>query len=454
MNGPLTRTPYPVPRKNLHIATFGCQMNDRDSEIMAQLLADDYQTTDDPGKADTVIVNTCSIRAKAEQKAFSLLGALRKYKKIKPEMVIVASGCVAQQDGRKIFSRMNHVDLVIGPQSIYRLPELLKQTKEKRKKTTSTEFIKSFTIPPFLPTIKNGLPHKRFVTIMQGCNNYCTYCIVPYVRGREISRAAEDIVAEVRHLVDHGIKEITLLGQNVNSYGNDQKGKLPNFAELLRQVAVIKGVERLRFTTSNPKDLSDELIDCFVDLDNLCSHFHLPVQSGSNQVLKRMNRKYSIESYLERVEKLRRARPDIALTTDMIVGFPGESDDDFAVTMNLLETVRFHASFSFIYSSRPPARSCEFTDTITDEIKSRRLACYQARQKEITMERHQEYVGRIMEVMVEGESRNRDGQWCGRTTTNHIVNFNSPERLAPGRMLEVKITEACFNSLRAVRVVD
>jgi tRNA-2-methylthio-N6-dimethylallyladenosine synthase len=427
-------------------------MNDRDSEIMTQLLADNHRITNDPAAADTVIVNTCSIRAKAEQKAFSLLGALRKYKKTKPEMVIVASGCVAQQEGKKIFSRMNHVDLVIGPQYIYKLPGLINQVKNKRKKIVAIEFTKSFTIPPFLPTIKNGLPHKRFVTIMQGCNNYCTYCIVPYVRGREISRAAEDIIAEVRHLAAHGIREITLLGQNVNSYGNDRKGELPDFARLLRQVSTIKGVERLRFTTSNPKDLSDELIACFADLDNLCAHFHLPVQSGSNRILQRMNRKYSIESYLERVEKLHRARPDIALTTDIIVGFPGESDDDFTATMNLLETVRFHGSFSFIYSSRPPARSCEFTDTIADEIKSRRLARYQARQKEITMERHEEYVGRIMEIMVEGESRNRAGQWCGRTTTNHIINFDSPKSLVPGQIFTVKITEACFNSLRGILV--
>ncbi len=435
---------------NLYIATFGCQMNDRDSEIMAQLLAEDHQATAELAEADTVIVNTCSIRAKAEQKAFSLLGALRKYKKTKPEMIIAATGCVAQQDGGKIFSRMGHVDLIIGPQSIYQLPELINEVKENRKKIASTEFSQSFAIPPFLPTTESGLPHKRFVTIMQGCNNFCTYCIVPYVRGREISRSDADIIAEVKHLVRHGIKEVTLLGQNVNSYGNDQPGKLPNFAGLLRQVAAIKGVERLRFTTSNPKDLSDELIACFVDLDNLCSHFHLPVQSGSNRILKRMNRKYTIETYLAQVEKLRRARADIALTTDIIVGFPGESDEDFAATMRLLETVRYHGSFSFIYSSRPPARSCEFTDTVNAEIKNARLARYQARQKEITMERHQEYIGLVMEIMVEGESRNRAGQWCGRTTTNHIVNFDSQEKLAPGRMLKVKITQACFNSLRGV----
>ena len=425
-------------------------MNDRDSEIMAQLLADDYRPTTDLDEADAVIVNTCSIRAKAEQKAFSLLGALRRHKKARPEMIIAATGCVAQQDGKKIFSRMNHVDLVIGPQSIYRLPELIRQVAAGRKKIASTELSRSFVIPPFLPEVKNGLPHKRFVTIMQGCNNFCTYCIVPFVRGREISRSPDDIIAEVEHLTGHGIKEITLLGQNVNSYGNDQQGKLPNFAQLLRQVAAIRGVERLRFTTSNPKDLSDELIACFAELDNLCSHFHLPVQSGSDKILKRMNRKYTIETYLAQVEKLKQARPDLVLTTDIIVGFPGEKDEDFTATMNLLESLRFHGSFSFIYSSRPPARSCEYTDTVDDETKSARLARYQARQKEITLERHQEYVGRVMEIMVEGESRNRAGQWCGRTTGNHIVNFAAAGNLAPGQMHKVKITEACFNSLRGV----
>ena len=439
--------------KKLYIATFGCQMNDRDTEIMAQLLGQSYAKTTELAEADAVIVNTCSIREKAEQKAFSLLGVLRKYKKKKPQMIIAATGCVAQQDGRKMISRMNHIDLVVGPQNIYQLPLLFDKIRKTRKTTVATDLSPSFSIPPFLPTMDCGLPHKRFVTIMQGCNNFCTYCIVPYVRGRELSRSQEDILAEVRHLISHGVKEITLLGQNVNSYGNDQESsQRTSFSDLLRSVAGIRGVERLRFTTSNPKDLSDDLIRCFVDLDNLCSHFHLPVQSGSNSILQRMNRKYTIETYLDRVDKLKEARPDIALTTDIIVGFPGERNEDFQATMDLLEMVRYHGSFSFIYSSRPPAKSCEFEDTFSQEVKKERLAIYQARQKEITMERNREYVGQTMELMVEGESRNAEGQWSGRTSTHHIVNFTCGKPLVPGRMLMVRIDEACYNSLRGTLV--
>lgn len=438
-------------KKHLYIETFGCQMNERDSEIMAQLLAgESYALTSDPAEADAIIVNTCSIREKAEQKAYSLLGALRRRKEENPDLIIAATGCVAQQEGKKMLSRMPHVDLVIGPQNIYRLPALFEETAGNRAKgLVLTDLKKSFVIPPFLPSLDRGLPHKRFVTIMQGCNNFCTYCIVPYTRGREVSRDPGEILAEVSHLAAGGVREVTLLGQNVNSYGNDHPPeKRTGFAELLRQVARIEGIERIRFTTSNPKDLSEELMRRFADTEKLCAHFHLPVQSGSNRVLKRMNRKYTIEAYLDKVERLRGHCRKIALTTDIIVGFPGETEEDFQATMELLEMVRFHGAFSFKYSSRPPAKSCEFAETVDEDEKAARLATLQQRQKDITMERNREYIGRTMELMVEGESRAARGQWAGRSRYNQTVNFDCDTPLLPGQLVRVVIEEACFNSLR------
>jgi tRNA-2-methylthio-N6-dimethylallyladenosine synthase len=436
-------------KKLLYIETFGCQMNDRDSEIMRQLLAKVYEPTDVIHAADAIIVNTCSIRDKAEQKAYSLLGALRKRKRDNPELIIAATGCVAQQEGAKMLSRMPHVDLVVGPQNIYQLPELFVKTQQQRKGIVATDMAKSFHIPPFLPSLKQGQPYKRFVTIMQGCNNFCTYCIVPFTRGREISRKPEDILAEVSHLAAGGVKEVTLLGQNVNSYGNDYPaGSRTSFASLLPQVTEIKGIERVRFTTSNPKDLSEELMQCFTDLKKLCPHFHLPVQSGSNAILKCMNRKYTIEHYLSKVEKLRSYCPEIALTTDIIVGFPGETDEDFQATMDLVEKIRYHSAFSFKYSNRPPAKSCQFTDSVSREEKELRLARLQELLQQITQERNSEYIGRRMELMVEGQSKAADGQWAGRSGTNQIVNFQSHVALVPGQLVQAVIQEACLHSLR------
>ncbi len=434
---------------NFYIETFGCQMNEKDSDLMDQLMREsNFLPTADIGAADILIINTCSIRAKAEQKVYSLLGSLRHRKREDSRFRIAVTGCLAQQEGRKMIARMPHVDVVIGPQSIYDLPRLLKEAEKNRRSVTATDLSTDFTIPSVLPDLKNGSPHKRFVTIMQGCNNYCTYCIVPYTRGRESSRQVEDIMKEARHLVELGVKEITLLGQNVNSYGNDQPvANRTSFPELLRQVARIEGLRRLRFTTSNPKDLSPALMTCFKDLDNLCSHFHLPVQSGSDKILQKMNRKYTVESYLDKVAGLREARSGLALTTDLIVGFPGETEKDFQKTMDLLQSVQFHSAFSFKYSSRPPARSCSFQDDIGEEEKSRRLSILQERQKEITLKRNQEYVGSIMNVMVEGPSRSSD-ETSGRTDSNHIVNFPCPRKLEPGEIIPVKITRACFNTLR------
>ncbi|UCD65393.1 MAG: tRNA (N6-isopentenyl adenosine(37)-C2)-methylthiotransferase MiaB [Deltaproteobacteria bacterium] len=451
--------------KKAYIETFGCQMNERDSEIMGQMLSNvDFGPTEDIRQADVIVINTCSIREKAEQKVYSLLGRLKKLKEKKPSLIISVAGCVAQQEGKKLQSRMPQVDIVLGPQQIYRLPELIRQAAGKGKPQMAIELSPSFEIPryePPSPAIQLGTdkqkeithPFKKFVTIMQGCNNFCTYCVVPYTRGRETSRPPEDIIDEITNLTEKGVKEITLLGQNVNSYGKGPGGSLKyiSFPELLKEVAKIEAIKRLRFTTSHAKDLSNELIDCFGDIEKLCPHFHLPVQSGSNRILQKMNRKYTIENYLDRVAALRNVRPDIALTTDIIVGFPGETDEDFQATMRLLETVRYQGAFSFKYSDRPQAKSVSFADKVDEETKSARLSHLQNRQNEISLHRNREYEGTIQTVMVEGESKNADGQWSGRTVSNIIVNFNGPA-LDCGQEVEVKISEGLLHSLRGLLV--
>jgi tRNA-2-methylthio-N6-dimethylallyladenosine synthase len=451
--------------KKSYIETFGCQMNERDSEIMGQMLSNaDYLPTQDIKQADVIVINTCSIRDKAEQKVYSLLGRLKKLKEKKPSLVISVAGCVAQQEGKRLQARMPQIDIVLGPQHIYQLPELVDKAVEKGKRQMAVELSPTFEIPRYIPPSpakqpkKNrhnttAKPFKKFITIMQGCNNFCTYCVVPYTRGRETSRRPEDIIAEITTLADQGIKEVTLLGQNVNSYGKAHNGSLQyiTFPELLEKVAKIKNIERLRFTTSNPKDISSELIECFAEIENLCPHFHLPVQSGSNHILKRMNRKYSIEEYLAKIASLRRSRPDIALTTDIIVGFPGETDDDFEATMDLLDTVRYHGAYSFKYSDRPQAKSLAFGDKLDEKIKSKRLKILQDKQNSISLQENKKYEGSIQAVMVEGESKNGDGQWSGRTPGNIIVNFHGPA-LSPGQVVEVKITEGLLHSLRGILI--
>ncbi len=474
-------------KRKVFIKTFGCQMNERDSEIMEQLLATcGYVAVADMKDADLVLLNTCSIRAKAEQKVFSLLGQLRKQKARRPDLCIGVAGCVAQQEGAQIFKRMDHVDLVIGTQQLYQLPEMLQrlQTGESSREL-SCNLERSFTIPPFQKLLFNkdrptahspALPkdkpaqldqidqpqqisHKktdgisRFVTIMQGCNNYCSYCVVPHTRGREVSRRVDDILEEVTLLASQGVKEVTLLGQNVNSYGctNPVADTATGFADLLFMVSRIPGISRIRFTSSNPQDISKDLMQCFKDIDTLCPHFHLPAQSGSNRVLKKMRRKYTRELYLEKVNELRSFCPEIAISTDIIVGFPGETEQDFEETMDLLEAVRFHGSFSFKYSDRPKTRSAEFPDKVDEEIKSARLQRFQKRQDQISLERNQELVGLSLDVMVE---QNNNGEIKSRTGSNHIVHFSSPLPVNPGEIIKVRITHAGKHSLKGTLLSD
>ncbi len=440
------------------IKTFGCQMNERDSEIISQSLAqNDYVETSNIDTADLIILNTCSIRAKAEQKVMSLLGYLRKNKKRNPELKICVAGCVAQQAGESIIDRMPHVNLVVGTQHIYDIPRLLANSNSKIRVATSLS--ESYTIPRLIPNYDNekkyhdeeldeGNSFRKFVTIMQGCNNYCTYCVVPYTRGREVSRKVNDILDEVNVLVSSGVKEITLLGQNVNSYGLtntvSENSSPYSFADLLRKVSEVKGLERLRFTTSNPKDLSNDLMRCFFDLKNLCPQFHLPVQTGSNRILRLMNRKYTAEKFLDLVHSLRHYCPEIVLTTDIIVGFPGETDHDFSKTMELLETVQFDGSFSFKYSDRPGTASVKFENKVPEEIKSERLSIFQNRQNEISLMRNNNYIGRNIEVIVESYG---GGKFKCRATTNHVVHVTSNQTLIPGATIKVHIYHAGRHSL-------
>lgn len=433
-------------------------MNVRDSEIMAQLLAEKgYVESMDMNDADVVILNTCSIRAKAEQKAMSLLGMLRKTKKRRPGMKICVAGCVAQQEGLELCQRMDHVDLVIGTQNLYELAGLLEGLDGTSKVAISMS--SSYEIPAFIPApglvspveLQDAPPapaFRKFLTIMQGCNNYCTYCVVPYTRGREISRKVSDILEEAHVLVEAGVQEITLLGQNVNSYGRTNsvtaEGSDYSFARLLRDVAAIEGLKRLRFTTSNPKDLSVDLMRCFGEIEILCPQFHLPVQSGSNIVLSRMNRKYTRELYLQKVAELRSFRPDIALSTDVIVGFPGETDADFEQTMEILEDVRFHSSFSFKYSDRPGTKSADFDDKVAELVKSERLSRFQRRQDQICLEQNSLFLGKILPVMIEKVT---DDGLVGRTDTNHIVHVEDKVECSPGDIVNVTIMHAGQHSL-------
>ncbi len=447
--------------KYLYINTFGCQMNVYDSQqIINQLHPLGYELSEFLDKADLVIVNTCAIREKAEQKAFSFLGRLNNLKRKKPGLVVCVGGCVAQQEGIRILKRFPYIDLVFGTHALNRLPEHILNISAKRCRISDVEMnheIIEFSSTAS-PNVKDGVA--RFVTIMRGCDNYCTYCVVPHVRGPEISRKPENIIDEIRRLVDTGVQEVTLLGQNVNSYGI--KEGLCSFSELIKRVNDICDLFRIRFTTSHPKDLSDELIYSFRDLEKLCNHIHLPVQSGSNKVLKRMNRKYTRELYLEKIDKLRKTSPGIAITSDVIVGFPGETEDDFKATLDLLKEVEFDSLYTFEYSDRIKAPAANFPYKISDDIKKRRLRELLQLQEYYTEKKNRVLVGSNEVVLIEGFSKRQDVAderkefegfyWSGRTSTNKIVNFiaeNSfyEDNVFIGKKIDVKIEKAFLHSL-------
>ena len=436
-------------------------MNVYDTEQMAAGLSGiGYVQTFSAETADLVIVNTCSVRAKAEQKAFSFLGRMAKLKRKKPHLIVGVAGCVAQQEGEKILKRMPHVDLVLGTGAIGRLPRLVTQIELRRRRIVDVREAETRDISDFESIDHEESPASRFVTIMRGCDNYCAYCVVPYVRGPEWSRHPENIIAEIRTLVAAGAREVTLLGQNVNSYGN--KEGLGSFAVLLNSVSKIEGLARIRFTTSHPKDLGAELIQAFSDIPKLCPHIHLPVQSGSDAVLKRMKRRYTREDYLDKVHQLRDTCPEIAITSDIIVGFPGETDVDFKQTLNLVETVGFDGLFAFMYSDRPHAPARRYDEKIPETDKSARLQTLLDLQANITLIKNQALVGSRQEVLIEGVSKrpgddqlqdNANKQWTGRTRTNKIVNFDqlndsgSAAAISIGQLVAVDIERALAHSL-------
>jgi tRNA-2-methylthio-N6-dimethylallyladenosine synthase len=432
--------------KKLYLQTYGCQMNQYDSERIAQVMGRmDYERTDRIESADLVLLNTCSVRDKAEQKVYSALGRWKELKKQREDVIIGVGGCVAQQEGANLLRRVPHLDLVFGTHNIHKLPAIVERVQASRSRAVEIAFYRD---PSYMED-PDGRIHvegaKAFVTIMQGCNKVCSFCIVPHVRGREVSRPSAKIIAEVASLAAQGVKEVMLLGQNVNSYGKTQTGEL-SFAELLKCINAIKGLERIRFTTSHPQDLSPALIEAFATLDKLCEHLHLPVQSGADSVLLRMRRGYTRDEYLARIERLRNRCPNVALSTDIIVGFPDETDAEFADTLEMLKQVGYDEIYSFVYSPRPQTVSAKiYDDNVNDEIKKDRLKEVQNLQREISLKKNRERIGKLEEILVDGKSR-LNGQMMGRTRSNRIVNLTGEETLV-GCLLSVRIVGATANSL-------
>ena len=440
----------------VYIYTIGCQMNTYDSEKLFVILHKmGYEKTDELNDADIVICNTCSIREKAQEKAFSFLGRLADKKKKKPHLVSIMAGCVAQQEKENVFKRIPHLDVVLGTHAVDQLPRIIEAVQAGGTHISETrETHGIFETPPRIEADKALNKVSRFVTIMQGCDNYCTYCVVPYVRGRERSRTPESIVEEITLLAETGVKEVTLLGQNVNSYG--QKEGICSFPELLARINDVPGIERIRFATSHPKDLSDELIFAIRDLDKVCNQLHLPVQSGSNAILKKMHRGYTREMYLERIAMLRRHCPDVGLSSDMIVGFPSETRQDFEQTLSLISTVGFDGLFAFAYSNRPNAPAAHFSGAVDEVEKMARLNELLALQETFTEQQNQALVGSIQTILVEGRSLKKRHtepgehvaapQMTGRTDTGKIVHFNATG-VAPGEMVNINIVQAYSHSL-------
>ena len=433
--------------KKIYIQTYGCQMNQYDSERIFQVMARcGYVPTERMDAADLILLNTCSVRDKAEQKVYSALGSWKEFKQYREGVVIGVGGCVAQQEGANLLKRVPHLDLVFGTHNIHKLPEMVEQVEASRTRLVETAFYRdpSYMEDPDGRTQVHGV--KALVTIMQGCNKVCSFCIVPHVRGRELSRPSANIIAEIEALVEKGVIEVMLLGQNVNSYGKLTLGEL-SFAQLLGRIDAIDGLKRIRFTTSHPQDLSPELTDAFATLENLCEHLHLPVQSGADTVLARMRRGYTRGEYLERIERLRERRPEVALSTDIIVGFPGETDAEFEQTLELLGQVQYDEIYSFSYSPRPQTVSAKiFEDDIPKDVKRDRLNIVQTLQREISLTKNRQRIGDAEEILVDGPSKLKNGQVMGRTRSNRIVNVIGPENLA-GRLLPVRITGATATSL-------
>jgi tRNA-2-methylthio-N6-dimethylallyladenosine synthase len=440
--------------KKLFIRTFGCQMNEYDSDKMADVLnaSEGVVKTDNPEEADIILFNTCSVREKAQEKVFHDLGRVRHLKQQNPNLVIGVGGCVASQEGEAIIARAPYVDVVFGPQTLHRLPQLIAERKANGKAAVDVSFpeIEKFDAMP--PSEVKGA--SAFVSIMEGCSKFCTFCIVPYTRGGEVSRPFTDVLTEVADLAANGVGEVTLLGQNVNAYRGDMEGteEKADLALLIEYIAEVPGIERIRYTTSHPREMSQRLIDTYATQPKLVSHLHLPVQAGSDRVLAAMKRGYTTLEYKSIIRKLRAARPDISLSTDFIVGFPGETDEDFEKTMKLIEDVGFDSSFSFIYSPRPGTPALELEDSTPAEVKSARLSRLQKRIDEQAQVISQAMVGSVQRVLVEGTSKKDAHELAGRTDNNRIVNFAGNARLI-NTFVDVRITSALPHSLRGEIVI-
>jgi len=436
--------------RKLHIVTHGCQMNEYDSARMRDLLGDSHDliATDNPADADVLLLNTCSIREKAQEKVFHQLGRWKQLKDHKPSLIIGVGGCVASQEGVAIARRAPYVDLVFGPQTLHRLPEMI----DARRRGEG-----SVIVDVSFPEIEkfDHLPQPEadgataFVSIMEGCSKYCTFCVVPYTRGEEVSRSVADVLAEIAHLAGQGVREINLLGQNVNAFrGNMPSGARCDLAELITYVAAIDGIDRIRYTTSHPVEFSDALIAVYAQVPELVSHVHLPIQSGSDRILAAMKRGHTALEYKSKIRKLKTVRPDISISSDFIVGFPGETEADFAATMNLIQDIGFDNSFSFIYSRRPGTPAADLPDTTPEETKKQRLSALQTRITQHALAISRAMVGKREQILVTGISRKDPGQLQGRTQNNRVVNFRSDDLSLIGQFAQILITAALPNSLR------
>jgi tRNA-2-methylthio-N6-dimethylallyladenosine synthase len=442
-------------KKKVYIKTFGCQMNEYDSDKMADVLgaAEGYEKTDNPEEADLILFNTCSVREKAQEKVFSDLGRVRHLKK--KGVLIGVGGCVASQEGAEIIRRAPFVDVVFGPQTLHRLPAMLEARRRHDRPQVDISFPEIEKFDHLPPARVEGA--SAFVSIMEGCSKYCSYCVVPYTRGEEVSRPFEDVLVEIAGLADQGVKEVTLLGQNVNAYRGamGESGEIADFALLLEYVAEIPGIERIRYTTSHPNEFTPRLIQAYEKLPKLVNHLHLPVQHGSDRILMAMKRGYTALQYKSTIRKLRAIRPDISLSSDFIVGFPGETEDDFAKLMQLVEDVGFDASFSFIFSPRPGTPAANLPDDTPHEVKLRRLQHLQAVLEDNVRRISASRVGTVQRILVEGPSRKNPAELMGRTECNRIVNFDGGPNAARlvGQMIDVRITQALPHSLRGEVVV-
>lgn len=441
------------PEKKLFIQTHGCQMNEYDSARMRDLLGESHEmvTTDDPSEADVLLVNTCSIREKAQEKLFHQLGRWKHLKEKNPDLVIGVGGCVASQEGEAIAERAPYVDLIFGPQTLHRLPEMIETPRDNGAVVVDISFPEIEKFDQLPEPEADGV--SAFVSIMEGCSKYCTFCVVPYTRGEEVSRPAADVLNEVAHLAEQGVREINLLGQNVNAYrGEGQDGHIVDLAELITYVAAIDGIDRIRFTTSHPVEFSESLIKVYADVPELVSHIHLPVQSGSDRILMAMKRGHTVLEYKSKLRALKKIRPDICFSSDFIVGFPGETDADFEGTMNLIKDMNFDLSFSFIYSARPGTPAADLPDDTPEDTKKQRLQILQQRINQQAQEIARRMVGNTERVLVTGYSKKDPGQLAGRTENNRVVNFRADDPALIGKFADILIEEALPNSLRGTLI--